>query len=252
MRRTDDGRSAARSRHGPNRPDGIAAVVDPSGLADRVLFRDDHVIVIDKPAGLPVHAGPKGGVTLEDGLDALRGDNPWRPELAHRLDRETSGCLVLGRDRKTLARLGRIFVGGRAEKVYWAVVEGSPAENEGRISLALSKISKKRGWHMRVDPKGKPAITRYRVLGRAERFAWLELQPKTGRTHQLRVHCAARGWPILGDGVYGRGRAAGPRLHLHARAIAIPLYPDRKPILVEAPVPADMQDALEMCGWRNA
>ena len=229
-----------------DRTDDSAAALN---LESRVLYRDEKIIVIDKPAGIPVHAGPKGGVTIEDGLMALRGDLPWRPELAHRLDRETSGCLVLGRDRQTLSKLGRMFVGGRVEKTYWAVVEGGPKAETGRIALNLSKQDRTRGWHMRTDPKGKPAVSFYRVLGRSERFAWLELMPKTGRTHQLRVHCAAKHWPILGDSIYGKGRANGPRLHLHARSIGFSLLPRQKRITVTAPVPEDMAEALKLCGW---
>lgn len=229
----------------PRKPEGAAL-----DLSDRVLYRDERIIVIDKPAGIPVHAGPKGGVTIEDGLNGLR-DGGHRPALAHRLDRDTSGCLVLGRDRDTLGKLGRMFVNGRIDKIYWAVVEGVPKADKGRISLNLSKRTKDRGWWMRVDPKGKPAVSDYRVLGRSDRFTWLELSPQTGRTHQLRVHCSAKGWPILGDAIYGKARSAGPRLHLHARAIRIPLMPGKKPIEVIAPAPEDMRAALEMCGWAS-
>ena len=218
-------------------------------LTPFVLYRDDALIVIDKPTGLPVHAGPKGGLTMDDGLAGLRFGLPWNPELGHRLDKDTSGCLVLGRDRKALARLGKLFMANRVHKTYWAVVEGSPPTDKGRIALSLSKKEKARGWMMRIDPKGQPAETFYRVLGRSDRFAWLELKPTTGRTHQLRVHCAAKGWPILGDPVYGGGTASGPRLHLHARAIEIPFSPHEKAVRVTAPVPADMAEAMKLCGW---
>ena len=203
------------------------------------------MLVIDKPAGLPVHPGLKGGETLADHLDALRFGWPRRPEAAHRLDRDTSGCLVLGRHPKALRRLGDLFQRNAVEKVYWAVVEGGPAAEAGEIDLALAPRSPERGWWMRVDPASQPALTRWRVLGRGDGLAWLELRPVTGRTHQLRVHCAAMGWPIRGDAIYGTApRHGGPGLHLHARAVAVPLYPRKPAIAVEAPAPGHMRSPL--------
>ena len=226
----------------------------PDELRGRVLYRDALTIVIDKPAGLPVHAGPKGGPNLERYLDALRFGLPQPPGLAHRLDRDTSGCLILGRSRKALARLGRLFAAGRVEKVYWAVVVGAPPEPEGRVDLPLTKRSTaKRGWWMTADPeRGRPAVTDYRVLGGAGGLSWLELRPLTGRTHQIRVHCAAAlGCPVLGETVYGpRAEATGDAapLHLHARAVAVPLYPGRPPVTAAAPPPPHMLAALGACG----
>jgi tRNA pseudouridine32 synthase/23S rRNA pseudouridine746 synthase len=215
----------------------------------RVLYRDALMLVLDKPAGLPVHPGPKGGETLFHHLDMLRFGLPRRPEAAHRLDRDTSGCLVLGRHARALARLGELFKRGDVGKVYWAVVEGGPAEDEGEISLSLARKSPDRGWWMKVDPDGQPALTRWRVLGRGEGASLLELRPVTGRTHQLRVHCAASGWPIRGDAIYGTApRFGGPGLHLHARAVTVPLYPKKPAITVEAPVPEHMAAAVRACG----
>ena len=135
-------------------------------IADRLLYRDGLVLVIDKPAGVPVHAGPGGGHNLEQAFGALRFGLPRPPALAHRLDRDTSGCLVLGRHPKALRRLGRLFAEGRVEKVYWAIVEGVPTEGAGRIEAALAKRARgTAGWHMVVDPAGMQAITDYRVLG---------------------------------------------------------------------------------------
>ncbi len=208
-------------------------------IVARLLYRDALMLVIDKPAGLPVHPGPKGGETLVRHLDALRFGLPRRPEAAHRLDKETSGCLVLGRHAKALRRLGNLFQRNAVDKVYWAVVEGGPGAQDGEIDLPLAPQSPERGWWMRVDPAGQPALTRWRMLGRADGVSWLELRPVTGRTHQLRVHCAALGWPIHGDAIYGTApRAGGPGLHLHARAVTVPLYPKKPAITVEAPVPA--------------
>lgn len=221
----------------------------------RVLYRDALMLVIDKPAGLPVHRGPKGGASLEDHFDALRFGLPRAPALAHRLDRETSGCLVLGRHRKALAHIGLLFKHGKVEKTYWAAVEGGPQETEGTIDLPLGRLDSTRGWWMKPDPRGLPAVTRWRVMGRSAcgRSTWLALEPLTGRTHQLRVHCAAMGWPIAGDAIYGGApRFDGPGLHLHARALAIPLYARREPVRVSAPLPDHMRERFAACGWTAA
>ncbi|WP_019904443.1 RluA family pseudouridine synthase [Methylobacterium sp. 77] len=222
-------------------------------IGARLLYRDALVLVIDKPAGLPVHPGPKGGETLTDHLDALRFGLPRRPEAAHRLDRDTSGCLALGRHAKALARLNKLFAAsGTVGKTYWAIVEGGPDEDEGRIDLPLARRSDDpRSWWMKTDPAGDPSLTTWRVLGRSpdRHLSWLALSPVTGRTHQLRVHCSAMGWPILGDTIYGTApRSGGPGLHLHARALTLPLYPKKPPILVEAPAPAHMRGRMNLCG----
>jgi tRNA pseudouridine32 synthase/23S rRNA pseudouridine746 synthase len=222
----------------------------------RVLHRDGMMLVIDKPAGVPVHRGPrnsrdKSGATLEDAFDALRFGLPRAPVLAHRLDRDTSGCLVLGRHRKATATLGLLFKHGKIDKTYWAVVSGGPEADEGVIDLPLGRMNAERGWWQKVDPDGLPSVTRWRVLGRsAGPYAWLALEPVTGRTHQLRVHCQAMGWPILGDPIYGSApRAGGEMLHLHAREIVIPLSKNKPPVRVTAPVPAHMRERLTLCGW---
>ncbi|HWV97788.1 MAG TPA: RNA pseudouridine synthase, partial [Xanthobacteraceae bacterium] len=132
----------------------------------RVLHRDGLMLVIDKPAGLPVHRGPKGGANLEDSFDALRFGLPRPPVLAHRLDRDTSGCLVLGRHRKATASLGLLFKHGKIDKTYWAVVEGGPSENEGVIDIPLGRLNAERGWWQKPDPEGQPALTNWKVLGR--------------------------------------------------------------------------------------
>ncbi len=266
----------------------------PQEMVSRLLYRDALMLVIDKPAGFAVHRGPKGGESLEDHFDALRFGLPRRPALAHRLDRETSGCLVLGRHRKALAQLGRLFKSGAVEKTYWAVVEGGPEVDEGVIELPLGRLDASRGWWMKHDPAGQPAVTKWRVLGRStvtssckgevdppqagragvsnrdasphpdgspvdplpagegKTISWLALEPVTGRTHQLRVHCAEMGWPIVGDTIYGRApRVGGPGLHLHAREIVVPLYKNRPPIRVIAPVPPPMRERLLQCGWQG-
>src|SRR5688500_7924818 len=136
----------------------------PDEIVARLLYRDGLMLIIDKPAGYAVHKGPKGGASLEDHFGALRFGLPRAPALAHRLDRDTSGCLVLGRHRKALATLGKLFKSGRVGKTYWAVVEGGPAEDEGRIDLALSRRDETRGWWMKVDPAGQPAVTTWKVM----------------------------------------------------------------------------------------
>jgi tRNA pseudouridine32 synthase/23S rRNA pseudouridine746 synthase len=160
--------------------------------------------------------------------------------------------LVLGRHRKALAQLGRLFKTGAINKTYWAVIEGGPDTDTGVIELPLGRLDVNRGWWMKHDPKGQPAVTKWRAMRRAEKLTWLSLEPVTGRTHQLRVHCAGMGWPILGDAIYGTApRKGSPMLHLHAREIVVPLYKNREPIRVVAPVPPHMRAALAQCGWEG-
>jgi tRNA pseudouridine32 synthase/23S rRNA pseudouridine746 synthase len=225
----------------------------PEETRARLLYRDGLMLVIDKPAGVAVHRGPKGGASLEDDFEALMFGLPRKPALAHRLDRETAGCLILGRHHKALETLGLLFKQGRIGKTYWAIVAGGPEAEGGIIDLKLGRLDDKRGWWMKVDPKGQPAVTRWRVMGRGRwrdaPVAWLVLEPKTGRTHQLRVHCAAQGWPILGDAIYGE-RAEIP-LQLLARRVVVPLAKGKPPIEVEAPAPPHMLEALAACGFKG-
>jgi len=216
-------------------------------IPSAIVYEDDDLMVVDKPAGMvphPAHGSTSG--TLVNALLAhvnLPGDS-LRPGLVHRLDRDTSGCLVLGRHHKALEKLGLLFKQGKISKTYWAVVDGVPEADEGLIDLPLGRLDASRGWWMKVDPLGQASRTRYTVLGRAEGRAFLALEPLTGRTHQLRVHCAALGWPILGDPIYGTGTLSAPSLHLHARSISVPLYKNKDAIAVEAPVPAHMTATL--------
>jgi RluA family pseudouridine synthase len=212
-------------------------------LAARVLYRDGQIIVIDKPAGVPVHGGPRAKDSIESMLGALRFGLSEPPIPAHRLDHDTSGCLILARNARARRKLGRLFSSGRIEKVYWAIVEGAPPAAEGHIELPLRKVTRREGWRMVTDPAGQAATTDYKVLGRRPELTWLELRPRTGRTHQIRVHCAARGSPILSDPLYGRGGAEP--LHLFARRVTIPFYEDRPPIEVVAPPPPHMQAMLQ-------
>jgi tRNA pseudouridine32 synthase/23S rRNA pseudouridine746 synthase len=237
--------------------------ITPDEMLARVLHRDGLMLIVDKPAGLPVHRGPKGGTSLEDYFDALRFLLPRPPSLAHRLDKDTSGCLVLGRHRKALAHLGLLFKHGKVGKTYWAVVEGGPEADEGTIDLPLGRLDETRGWWMKPDPKGLPSVTTWKVLGRTssptspaggemKRLTWLALTPVTGRTHQLRVHCAATGWPIVGDNIYGTApRFGATTQQLHAREVVVPISKNKPPVRVTAPVPDHMRDWLGPCGWNG-
>lgn len=222
----------------------------PEETRARLIYRDGMMLVFNKPAGVAVHAGPKGGPSLEDDFDALRFGLPRNPALAHRLDRDTAGCLVLGRHHKALETLGRLFKQGKIMKTYWAIVAGAPEGERGTIDLPLGRLDDRRGWWMKVDPKGQTALTEWRVRGRGEwrgaPIAWLELEPRTGRTHQLRVHCASQGWPILGDAIYGE--RADLSLQLLARKVVVPISKTKPPIEVEAPAPPHMLETLAACG----
>ena len=247
----------------------LAKPFDPKAATEeeilaRVLYRDGLMLVIDKPAGLSVHRGPKGGPSLEDWFDTLRYGLPRRPELAHRLDRETSGCLVLGRHRKALAHLSLLFKHRRVGKTYWAVVEGGPTEDDGVIDIPLGKLDPNFGWWMKPDPDGQPAVTQWKVMGRGEGITWLALEPVTGRTHQLRVHCAAMGFPIFGDDIYGNEasqrrarqikfvpRPDAPGLQLHAREVVVPISKNKEAVRVIAPVPPQLRARLALCGWNG-
>jgi tRNA pseudouridine32 synthase / 23S rRNA pseudouridine746 synthase len=201
-----------------------------------ILASGNAWVVINKPAGLASHPGPRGGASAEDFFPLLsrRKDGPW---LAHRLDAGTSGCLLIALRKNLLISAQKAFAEGRAGKVYWAVIAGSPAANSGVIDAPLRKITSPAGWRMVADAKGDPALTEWRVLGRADGISWLELRPRTGRTHQLRVHCPLIAGPILGDPVYGQ---AGGGLHLLARGIEM----DDPAIAATAPPPPHMLAAL--------
>ncbi len=235
--------------------------LDPRQAADlraRILHMDDDVIALDKPPGLAVQGGR--GVTrhLDAMLDGLRFDAPERPRLVHRLDKDTSGVLLLARNARAAARLAAAFRTKVVRKIYWAIVVGVPRPRRGRIDLALSKQPGKRGEQVKPMAAGKRAVTLYATVDVAGgRAAWLGLMPLTGRGHQLRVPCAALGTPILGDGKYGGAGAFLPaegiarRLHLHARSISLP-HPRGGNLAVAAEPPPHMARSWTSLGFELA
>jgi tRNA pseudouridine32 synthase/23S rRNA pseudouridine746 synthase len=210
-------------------------------LSDRVLFLDGEALVIDKPAGLPVDAPRDGSISLENHLDLLRfGFKRW-PLAVHRLDRDTSGCLLLARNPKAHGRFTRAFEGREVEKQYLAILDGVPDADGGTIDLPLAKVSTaEEGWRMVGDAdgklRGKPSISHWEKIAVVDGRSLLRFRPETGRTHQLRVHALeGLGFPLVGDPVYGRG-GKRDRTLLHAERLVVKR--DVKPsIIAEAPFP---------------
>jgi len=244
----------------PPREDAAAASPPPrpadlAMLRDRVLHMDAEVIVLDKPAGLAVQGGSGQQRHVDAMLDGLRFGHGERPRLVHRLDKDTSGVLVLARTVAAAAALTAAFRGRAARKVYWAITAGVPVPAEGLIALPLAKTGRPGGQRVQVDAEeGLSARTEYRVLDRAaRRAAWVRLDPQTGRTHQLRVHCAQIGTPILGDGKYGGAEAflhgsVARALHLHARRITLP-HPSGGLLDARAELPPHMVETMRLLGF---
>ncbi len=221
-----------------------------------ILYKDANILVINKPSSMAVHKGRGNGPCLTPYLEELTFGLPNIPQLAHRLDAGTSGCLVLGRHKQALIRLGKLFQNSEILKNYTAIVENKPSKLNGTISIPLAKQSKMRHtWWMKADPNGQEAVTNYECLGTFE-VPWspsqcvslLSLNPITGRTHQLRVHCAEMNLGIIGDAIYNKNSQSeglSPYLHLHAQQVTIPYYGSKKaPITVIAPLPSHMIDTL--------
>ncbi|MFV0644444.1 MAG: RluA family pseudouridine synthase [Sphingomonadaceae bacterium] len=222
---------------------------------EMVIHQDRAAIVLDKPPGLATQGGSKTHHHVDGLLDAfVEGDQP-RPRLVHRLDKDTSGVLLVARTPGSAAFFSKRFSGRSARKVYWALVVGVPEVPEGLIDAPLAKQPGSGGEKMHVDEEnGQAARTRYRVVDRAgNRAAWVELEPLTGRTHQLRVHMAAIGYPIVGDGKYG-GRDAyltgsiSRKMHLHARRLVLD-HPDGGKLDVMASLPEHFAISMEQLGF---
>ena len=204
-----------------------------------ILFEDGEALVINKPSGLPIERPRRGGASLEDHFEELKLGFQRAPMPVHRIDTDTSGCLLLARNAKALKRFAKAFEERLVEKRYLGVLSGVPADSEGTIELSLSKISSaEKGWRMIAAKKGKPSITHWRVLAEHGGHTLVEFRPETGRTHQIRVHCqAGLNLPLLGDPVYGNGKGA-PRTMLHAAALTVPRT-GKPPIDAAAPLPRD-------------
>ncbi len=249
----------------PASPEKPIAAVNPAEareLERMVLHRDEQIIVLNKPSGLASQGGPGIARHLDGMLDALR-DGGDRPRLVHRLDRDTSGVIVLARTAGVAAKLAAAFRSRDVEKTYWAVVVGRPNPEEGQIDQPLKRVTSAFGERTiaadRRDKDGQRAYTNYRTLDTASRkLAWLELQPLTGRTHQLRVHCVSLGTPIVGDEKYAEPRDNGSggsfvegladRLHLHARTLTLP-HPAGGSLTVTAELPPHMRDTFATMGF---
>lgn len=231
---------------------------DKAFIQSLVIYKDKNIIALNKPPGLACQGGTKTARHVDGLLDGLAGPNEERPRLVHRLDKDTSGVLIVARTRAAAASLGEILQKREAEKIYWTLVAGVPKIPKGKIDLPLIKDGGKNEEAVRVAQKkedgAKRAVTYYQTMDHAaQKLAWLAMKPVTGRTHQLRVHAAAVGHPIIGDGKYG-GELAFPvgdlpkKLHLHARSLTLPLTKG-EPLTIEAPLPDHMLKSWEFFGF---
>jgi tRNA pseudouridine32 synthase/23S rRNA pseudouridine746 synthase len=229
---------------------------DAAFIRARVLYEDEHVIALDKPAGLSSQGGRIAANTLDDLLIAFEKSNGKRPHLAHRLDRDTSGVILAARTKPAAAFLGKALMGRRVKKTYLAIVApGAPSPPDGRIETPLRRVEQGREAYMRPceaeHPDAESAVTGYRTVAATSEAALVELRPHTGRMHQLRVHMASISRPIAGDARYGGalvlGGAAVPRLMLHAAALEFP-HPDGGTRRVEAPLPDDFAALTDRLG----
>ncbi|MFM7349022.1 MAG: RluA family pseudouridine synthase [Erythrobacter sp.] len=206
-----------------------------------ILYEDGEALVIDKPAGLPVDRPRKGGPSLDDHLERLKLGFQRAPQAVHRLDTDTSGCLLLARNPKALTRFNRAFEERAVGKTYLAILAGRPPGTAGTIELSLAKISSaEKGWRMIAAKKGKPAVSHWELVEELGPHSLIRFRPETGRTHQLRVHALKGiGAPLLGDPVYGAGPVAGARrTMLHAESLTV-ARAGKTPIEARAPLPAD-------------
>ena len=239
----------------PRRPAPLADA-DADMVRSAVIYRDAEMIALNKPPGLPVQGGSRVARHLDGMLDALRFDAAEAPRLVHRLDRDTSGVLLLARHAAAARALTAHFRSRELQKLYWALVVGLPKPAQGRIDAPLAKRQVGAGERVVATAEGgQRAVTDYTLIEAAgRRLSWLALMPRTGRTHQLRAHTASvLGHPVVGDGKYG-GEAAfpagfEPRLHLHARALALPRPGRKPPLVLSAPLPPHMAAAWRFLGF---
>jgi 23S rRNA pseudouridine955/2504/2580 synthase len=236
---------------------------DAELLRQMLLYEDKKVFVFNKPAGLAVQGGSGVSRSVDHMLEAWRNQKGEKPRLVHRLDRDTSGVLVVARSRLAAMKLSEAFRGRDAKKTYWTLVRGVPKKREGQISTWLIREPTEAGDRVRVAKHGEEgadhAVSRYRVVEQAgQSLSWLEMEPHTGRMHQLRVHAAYIGCPIIGDPKYFEADqnwefpgGIQNRLHLHARRIVIP-HPDSGVIDVTAPLPAHMRQSWNLLGFDEA
>ena len=224
-------------------------------VQEMVIERTRDALVLNKPPGLATQGGTKTHQHLDRLLNGLADDEGQRPKLVHRLDKDTSGVLLVARSARAAGHFAKTFSSRTARKVYWALVIGVPSPGEGQIDAPLAKQPGSGGEKMQVDEaNGQPSRTRFRTIDVAgNRCAWVELQPLTGRTHQLRAHMAAIGHPIVGDSKYGGADAfltggVSRKMHLHARRLRVD-GPDGKPIDVTAELPPHFSETLGMLGF---
>jgi 23S rRNA pseudouridine955/2504/2580 synthase len=244
----------------PKRQPGPVSKADSEFVKSIVIYEDDAVVAFNKPPGLAVQGGTKTKRHLDDLAVAIARRGQERPRLVHRLDRDTSGVIVMAKSANAAAKMARAFQRGDAQKLYWALTVGAPSPRSGSVDMPLAKktapdtdgIEKVAQADLKRDARARRAITNfYTVDAAASDFAWLVLKPDTGRTHQLRVHCAALGTPILGDPKYGGPQGEGPferRLHLHAQSLDLP-HPDGGVLSLTAPLPDHIQAAFEFLGF---
>ena len=238
--------------------DGKIALKGADYIKSMVIFDDGDIIALNKPAGLAVQGGTKTRHHIDGMLDALTGDNGVRPRLVHRLDKDTSGVLLLARSAKVTRALGDMFKGRDIKKIYWALVAPTPQAHMGTIRAAVGKSEGPRGSEKMVidDKEGKKAVTEYVVLEHAlDQAAFVAFWPRTGRTHQIRVHAELMGCPVLGDEKYGQdsfkiaGLAPARRLHLHAQRI-ICRHPTKKGMIdIQAPLPPELRNSWKTLGF---
>ncbi|NQV82329.1 MAG: RluA family pseudouridine synthase [Rhodospirillales bacterium] len=234
----------------------VISKADAKDIQGCVLHRDDDIIILNKPPGLAVQGGSRLARHLDGMLDALRFEMEEKPRLVHRLDKDTSGLLLLARHSLAARMLTQAFRGKEVRKIYWSVVVGVPTPEHGKIDLPLAKLSGAGGEKVVASaPEGKNALTLYHTADQAgSQAAWVVFEPLTGRTHQLRVHAQALGTPILGDGKYGRRGAfldnkdIASRLHLHARALRFP-HPAGHWMEMVAPLPDHIRRTFEVFGF---